>query len=194
MKRLEIILAFLAILGVTMMLLLIPGGSVLLSISLSILACIYNPLGIFYFNKIPIRRMFKKEYYEGISVLRLVGAAAGGIVLSILSVGMLFKLLQLPGSGVMLTVGLIPGSILFLVVLIKFFINTSATFYRNMLVRSLLIVGLSGIIYVTPGLTMVKIFFRNHPDYIEAYERAMNNPDDKELYRRAEEIREKIKN
>ncbi len=91
MKRLEIISAFLVILGTALMLLLISGGSILLSISLSILACIYNPLGMFYFNKIPIRRMFKKEYYEGISVLRLVGAAAGGIVLSILSVGMLVQ-------------------------------------------------------------------------------------------------------
>lgn len=192
MKPLEIVSASLAILGVTMMLLLISGGSVLLSISLTILACIYNPLGIFYFNKIPIRRMFKKEYYEGISVLRLVGATSGGIVLSIISVGMLFKLLQLPGSGIMLTVGLIPGSILCLVVLIKFLIKREITFYREMLVRSLLVVGLSGIIYVIPGLTMVKTFFRNHPDYIEAYEKALNNPDDKELYRRAEEIREKI--
>ncbi len=94
----------------------------------------------------------------------------------------------------MLTVGLIPGSILCLVVLIKFLINTRTTFYRNMLIRSLLVVGLSGIIYTIPGLTMVRIFFRNHPDYIEAYEKAMDNPDDKELYRRAEEIRQKISN
>lgn len=194
MKRLEIISASLAILGVTMMLLLIPGGSVLLVISLSILAFIYNLFGIFYFNRIPIRRMFKKEYYEGISVLRLVGATGGGIVLSILSVGMLFKLLQLPGSGVLLIVGLIPGSILCLVVLIKFLIKRETPFYRGMLVRSLLVVGLAGIIYTIPSLTLVKTFFRNHPDYIEAYEKAMNDPDDKELYRRAEEIRERIKN
>ncbi|MBV6643604.1 MAG: hypothetical protein KI791_22990 [Cyclobacteriaceae bacterium] len=194
MKRLEIISASLAILGVTMMLLLIPGGSVLLGISFTILACIYYLFGTFFFNKIPVNRIFKKASYEKIPVLRLVGAFGGGAIFSILSVGMLFKLLQLPGAGIMLGVGLIPGSILCLVVLIKFLIKRETPFYRGMLVRSLLVVGLAGIIYTIPSLTMVKTFFRNHPDYIEAYEKAMNDPDDKELYRIAEEIREKIKN
>ncbi|MEQ9217848.1 MAG: hypothetical protein RLO17_07400 [Cyclobacteriaceae bacterium] len=139
-----------------------------------------------------MRKIFKRDSYEELSVLRLVGAFGGGVIFSILSVGMLFKLLQLPGSDVMLIVGLYSGSLFLLIILIKLFMNRETTFYRDMVVRSLLILSLSGILYSVSGLTLVKIFYRNHSKYIQAYERAANNPADMELQQKAEEIRSNI--
>ena len=124
--------------------------------------------------------------------MRVTGAVAGGLIFSILCVGMLFKLLQLPGSRPMLIAGLCAGCLFLLIILIRFLINRGNTFYRDMVVRSLLILSLSGILYSVSGLTLVKIFYRNHPEYIQAYEKAANNPDDMDLQRQAEEIREKI--
>ena len=62
-----------------------------------------------------------------------------------------------------------------------------------MLVRTILIVGLSGILVATPGLTLVKIFFRDNPEYIKAYELAAQNPNNQDLQIKAEEAREKEK-
>ena len=192
MKRIEFITAFLIVLGIGMKLLLIPGGSVILGISLTVLACLYYPAGIFYFNNIHLTGIFKKKSYKELSFLRVTGAVAGGLIFSILCVGMLFKLLQLPGSRPMLIAGLCAGCLFLLIILIRFLINRGNTFYRDMVVRSLLILSLSGILYSVSGLTLVKIFYRNHPEYIQAYEKAANNPNDMDLQRQAEEIREKI--
>jgi len=122
--------------------------------------------------------------------MRGLGTFGGGLIFSILTIGMLFKLLQLPGAGVMLTIGLTAGTLFFVVTLVKYFINRDSSFHKNMIIRSVIIVGLSGILVVTPGLTLVKVFYRDNPEYIKAYEQAAMNPDDRDLQLKAEEARE----
>jgi len=191
MKKIEQITVALAILGVVMKLLLLPGNAAFIGISLPILATIYFPLGFFYFNSIPIGKIFRKSSYNGISVPRGFGTFGAGLIFSILSTGILFKLLQLPGTGNMLTIGLTGGILLFFVILAKYYTNRDSSFYRSMFFRTLIIVGISGILFATPGLTLVKIFYRDNPEYVKAYEQSANNPDDRELWIKAEQTREK---
>ena len=190
MKRIEQIAAVLTIIGILMKLLLISGGAIVLGISLTVLATIYYPIGFFYFNSIPFGKIFKKESYKEMTFMRGLGTFGGGLIFSILTIGMLFKLLQLPGAGVMLTIGLTAGTLFFVVTLVKYFINRDSSFHKNMIIRSVIIVGLSGILVVTPGLTLVKVFYRDNPEYIKAYEQAAMNPDDRDLQLKAEEARE----
>ncbi|MEP4534727.1 MAG: hypothetical protein ABJ004_16670 [Cyclobacteriaceae bacterium] len=194
MKRIEQIAAVFTFIGILMKLLLIPGGAIVLGISLTVLATIYYPIGFFYFNSIPKGKIFKKESYAGLTFTRGLGTFGGGLIFSILAIGSLFKLLQLPGAAAMLTIGLTAGSLFFIVTLIKYFMNRVSSFHRNMLVRTILIVGLSGILVATPSLTLVKIFFRDNPEYINAYQLANQNPNDQDLRRKAEEAREKGNN
>lgn len=191
MKRIEQIAAVLTAIGILMKLFLISGGAIVFGISLTLLATIYYPLGFFYFNSVPIDGIFKKETYKKITITRGIGSFGGGLIFSILCIGILFKLLQLPGAGVMLTTGFKIGILFLVITLIKYLKNRESTFLKIMAIRAIIIIGLSGISFVTPGLTLVKIFFRNNPEYIEAYEQAAMNPNDKNLQLKAEEAREK---
>ena len=134
MKRIEQIAAVLSFIGILMKLFLISDGAIVLGISLTVLATIYYPIGLFYFNSIPIGKIFKKESYAELTFMRGLGTFGGGLIFSILAIGSLFKLLQLPGAGAMLAIGLSAGSLLFVAALIKYFMNRVSSFHRNMLV------------------------------------------------------------
>ncbi len=194
MKRIEQIVVATAVIGVIMKLLLLSEGSTVLGISLSVLAILYYPLGFFYFNGIPIHKIFKKKSYEGMTVFSGIGTFGGGLIFCILSIGILFKLLQLPGARVMLIAGLLPGILFLAVSLFLYFKNRESSFLKSMVIRTIVILAVSGILYATPGLTLVKVFHRNNPAYIEAYEELLKNPRDEELQRKAEELREKTEN
>jgi len=193
MKRIEQIVAALTAIGILMKLLLISGGAIVLGISLTVLATIYYPIGFFFFNSIPIGKIFKKKSYTGLTFMRGLGTFGGGLIFSILIIGGLFKLLQLPGAGAMLTIGLTAGTLFFIVTLVKYFMNRGSSFLRSMVVRTIIIIGLSGVLMATSGLTLVKIFYRDNPEYIKAYEQAAENPNDQDLQLKAEEAREKGK-
>tara|TARA_B100000609_G_C17114940_1_gene381763 strand:+ start:61 stop:252 length:192 start_codon:yes stop_codon:yes gene_type:complete len=50
--------------------------------------------------------------------------------------------------------------------------------------------ALMGVIFISvSGLTLVKVFYRDNPAYIEAYEQLMQDPRNEELQRKAEEAR-----
>ncbi|WP_425392188.1 hypothetical protein [Ekhidna sp.] len=191
MKKIELIAAAITAIGILMMLLLMPGGSMILGISMTALAILYYPIGFFYFNSIPMREIFKKESYKGITLVRGLGAFGGGMIFSILAIGSLFKLLQLPGSGLMLTVGLTAGVFYLIIILIKYFSQGGSRFLKNMIVRSTIVIALSGVLMATPGTTLVKVFFRDNPEYIKAYEKAAKNPENRQLQLKAEEARQK---
>lgn len=191
MKRIEQLALGLSVLAILMKLALISGGDELLGISLTSLAVLYYPLGIFYFNDIPIGKIFNRDAYKAIKFSRRIGTVGGGIIFSILTVGMLFKFLQLPGAGEIQSIGLTGGGLFLILVLIKYLGNRENVFYKNMVVRTLVIIGISGVLVATPGLTLVKVFHRDNPEYVDAYEAASLNPNDSELQRKAEEIRMK---
>ena len=193
MKRIEQITVFLSIIGILMKALLIAGGDTVLGVSLTVLAIIYYPIGFFFFNSIPSGKIFKKESYAGLTFTRGLGTFGGGLIFSILTIGCLFKLLQLPGAAAMLTIGLTAGMLFLIVSSIKYLVNRDSSLLRNMLLRTIIIISVSGILAVTPSLSLVKVFYRDHPKYIKAYEKATLNPNDRDLQIEAEEAREKTK-
>lgn len=180
-----------SIIGVLMKLFLFEEGNTVLGLSLTFLAIIYYPLGFFYFNSVPIAKIFDRKSYKEITILKGIGAFGAGVIFAILCVGVLFKLLQLPGASEMLIIGLTSGAILFVVILFKYRINKNSRYSRKILIRSIIWLPISSLLYLTPGLTLVKIFHRNDPEYIEAYERAAMSPSDEELWRKADEARKR---
>lgn len=159
-----------------------------MGISLTILAVIYYPLGFFFFNFVKPKEVFSSASYKKVTFSRGLGTIGGGLIYAILIIGILFKILQLPGSGPMLMVGTISTLIFLVVVLIKFIRNRS-NFLLSMLKRTV-IWALMGVIFISvSGLTLVKVFYRDNPAYIEAYEQLMQDPRNEELQRKAEEAR-----
>jgi len=173
---------------------LVSGGDVLLSLGLSLLAILYYPLGLFVFNSIKARTIFKREAYKGITFLRGFGAVAAGIVFSILISGIQFKFLLLPGAGVMLGVGLAACGVLLVILLIKYILKNTLKFYKQMLVRTI-IIGIFGcILFLTPGTELVKFFHRDHPGYVKAFIESAENPKDENLQKKLDEEFEKMNN
>ena len=82
-----------------------PGGDLLLTLTCTVLASIYYFLGIPLFNKVTLKRALKRESYQGISKRRILGSLGFSWSLSILCIGIMFKLLLLPGAMTLLFAG-----------------------------------------------------------------------------------------
>jgi hypothetical protein len=183
MKTLEKIIGIAFVISLILRFNLIPGNGILTVFPLTILACIYNPLGFAFFNNIKLRKVFRKESYKGISTLRIIGAICAGIALSAICTGTLFRLQHYPGGEINLLSGLICTLIVLIIALIKFYKNKSE-FYSRIFKRIAIIGGFGLILAITPDITIAKIQFRNHPDYINALENYNNNPQSQELWQK----------
>lgn len=135
MKKAEIILIIVAMLGVILSFIPVPGGNILTILSITFLACLYFYFGFALFNGIRLRDIFKKSSYQGISALRIIGAIVTGIAISMAIVGMEFRIMRWPGASIMLMVGGLGLCLLLITALIKYF-SAKAPFYLNILKRA----------------------------------------------------------
>jgi uncharacterized protein (TIGR02145 family) len=185
MKKLEKILGIVLIFALILKFNLITGHGILTVFSLTILSLIYFPFGFAFFSQIKLKRIFRKDSYQGLSALKIIGAFSAGIALSAVCMGILFRLQHYIGGELYLIIGLVSTFIVLIIALIKFVKNKTA-FYTRIFKRIAIIGGFGLILAIIPDLTIIKIAFRNHPDYIKAYENYMNNPQDKELCKKME--------
>ena len=175
MKLLEKILSILILIAFILNLILVPFSGVLLTIFLLILALIYYPFGFVFFNNIRLRNIFKKESYKDITVLHIIGAIGIGMALSDICIGILFKIQGYPMANLLLTVGLISALIILIIGLIKYLKSKSS--YYSFIFKRIAIIGLVGLLFLfISDLALVKIRFRNHPDYVKAYQEYTANP------------------
>lgn len=147
MKRLEKILAILILIAFVLKLILVPFSGVLLTIFLLIIALIYYPFGFAFFNNIRLRNIFKKESYKGISVLHIIGAIVVGMALSVICVGILFKIQGYPMANLLLTDGLISSVIILIIGLIKY--HKSKSSYYSFMLNRIAIIGGIGLLFLT---------------------------------------------
>lgn len=183
MKKLEKIIGLLAIGSVILKLLLIPYSGILLSISTMTLAMLYYPLGFALFNGVQVRKILKKESYNGKSTFKIIGAVGVGLALSILCIGILFKLQNYPFSDTNLKAGIFLTIIALLIVIIRL-AKTKNSFYKKILNRIVIIGGIGLLFLFVSDLQIVKIKYRNHPEYIKAYESYLKNPDNEETQKK----------
>ena len=166
MKKVEKILAALALIGLVMKFLLIPGHGLLLVFPLCFLSIIYFFLGFALFNDIPLRKMFKKESYQAISSAKLIGTIGLGFSFSELTFGMLFKIQNYPGSTTQLIGGLFFTIIILIIALVQYGKNKAA-FYKSIFFRISIIGSLGLITLLTPKDWLMKVTHRDDPEYIE---------------------------
>lgn len=182
MRIAEKICGVLVFVSLLLKLALIPlsGLSLLFVFAFLTIALIYFPLGFAFFNQIRLRRIFKSESYKGLSPGRILGAIGVGISLSPICLGIIFKIQDWPGANNMLEAGLIPSFIILIIAIYKYFKSTDH-YYKRIVIR-LLIIGVFGLtLLFTTQLRLVKIQFRNHPQYVHAYELYCKNPEDEIL-------------
>ena len=180
-SKVELTLLGIFIISIILLLISLPGGSMLMILSLGTLSFFYFYFGFAILNGITLRNIFKKKCYSGISSMRIVGAIGVGISLSMLNIGILFKLMSWPGSSFMLLVGLISISVFFAYSLIKIIINRSS-FYANILFRTAFFGSIGLLLLILPSYTLSEIRYgKHHPEYIEALKALENDPTNTEL-------------
>jgi len=191
MRKLEIITGIFFLIALIFYFNLIVGDSILLFFTLAILALVYFPLGFALFNNIPLKKVFKKESYKGLSSLQIISSVVLGIALSEICLGAQSKLLHRPYAKLHLTVGVF-FLFIALVLFIILFSKSKNSFSKSIITRMVIFGIFSLFLLNVSDLTLIKIQFRNHPRYIEAFQNYLKNPKSEELnvkldieYRRA---------
>jgi len=144
MKKVELILASIALLAFGLKLLSVTGGSILTVLSLSALAIIYFVLTFAIADNIKVAYIFNKSSYAQSKFIRILGAIFLGFGLSITLIGILFKVQHWPGANENLNVGLISIAVIGIIALLKY-AQKGLLFYKNILLR-IGVIGAVGII------------------------------------------------
>ena len=179
MRILEIVILVFCLGAVIALFTLIPGGALISMLSLTILGMFYFLFGILVFSGVGLRKAFKGGLKEVSSTVILAGIV-GGITLSTVTIGILFKILVLPGADQMLAIGTVGCLAVLLLCLIQLAKQRNRTSKLNV-ARLILFSGLSILLFFTSSLELVKIQYRNHPLYIQAYSAYINDPGNPEL-------------
>lgn len=149
MKKSELVFGLLALVALVLRFFALNGGAQLLIIALTALAVLYFYFGFALLNHIPLRKLFRKESYRSVSTMRIFGAIAAGTALSMVVVGILFKLLRWPGAHEMLLIGLMGLALVFAVAGIRY-IGSRAAFYPSLFVRLALFGGVGLLLIMQP--------------------------------------------
>tara|TARA_Y100000590_G_C15293588_1_gene853526 strand:- start:68 stop:649 length:582 start_codon:yes stop_codon:yes gene_type:complete len=191
MKKLELLLSTIAVIAFVLFMLLVPKSTLILVLSMLLLSMIYFYLSVALFNGVPTKKVFKKSSYTSFSKSSIVISILTGVALSFTLVGIIFKLLFWPGAEINLMIGLTGLLIASLTGTTKLFM-TRDSFYGNILKRTVTYGLVAFIIYLLPEFTLLEYRFRDYPDYVEAYKKAIKNPRDMELWDEVNKEREKI--
>jgi 4-hydroxybenzoate polyprenyltransferase len=107
MKKLETILLGLFFLSIILKIFSLSGGELILLLSGASLAMFYYVAGYFIMNDVSLRRLLKERNGKNVSVPVLFGSIMAGWDFSIITLGILFKLMFFPGADNMLVTGII---------------------------------------------------------------------------------------
>lgn len=177
MKKTEIILVIIALIGFGLYLIPIEGGTIIVTVSLILLSLMYFIFGFAFLNGIKLKKIFKKESYKGISVLSIILAIVMGMTLSTAVIGVLFGLLSWLGAGIMLVIGLLNLAFLGILILVGYLVDKSFSL-RGVMGRALILAGLSLLLLILPNRTIINFKERDYPEFLKT---PPENPGDKQL-------------
>lgn len=187
----ELILVGVFVLAFILNLFNVSGGSIGIVLGGSTLAMVYFYVSLIIFNKIPLRQVFKKEAYKGISIFRIIGSVGTGMALSTLVVGMVFKIMYWPNGDYMLLLGIVFCLISIVVSMIKY-TSKRDVFYKRLLFRLLGWVVVGVILYVLPPYTLLNMKYKDYPAYKEALIKSIEHPEDEAIRQKYVDEAEKM--
>ncbi len=176
LKKAELILALLFIIGSILDLFFVPGTQWVMLLSAMALSSLYFYLGFALLNNIPLSGIFKKYAYQGISSLRISGAVITGFLLAITVIGVLFKFMFWKGAYVILFFTVVPYAVIIIISLIRFS-KTEDGYYTGIITRVIPATIVSIILNALPSTFWVEIKYENYPYYVEALKELETNPD-----------------
>ncbi|SEM12548.1 hypothetical protein SAMN04487910_4192 [Aquimarina amphilecti] len=184
MRKLELcIFPIVTVIGIFIYLLDWPFGNELIILSLFGLSCLYFYFGFALFNNVSFREIFKKESYKNVSTKRIIGAIAAGFSISIVLLGMLFRVFRWPFGNQLLIIGVNFLNIVFIIGFVKI-IKENRTFYKRLLIRVVFYAILGYVFLLLPSYAFLTLKYKNHPDYIEAVKQLDQDPENLELQKK----------
>ncbi len=135
-------------------------------VSLSALATFYYIFGLAVFNQFPLRKILRKESYTGISKRRIAASLAFGWVLAILSIGILFKLLFLPGAMTQMFIGF-SIALSGLLITAFFYHESKRDFFKGIWIRLIPAILITYAFVNIPDLTLAEAL---DPENLELHE------------------------
>ena len=109
-----------------------------------------------------------------------MGAVATGFCLSELVIGILYKFQCWPGAGPMMIAALVPTLVILIISIVKY-ATKKTDYYKRILIRGVALEIITLVLFFTPTINLIKIQFRNHPGYVQAFIDYNNNPTNPEL-------------
>lgn len=177
MKKLELIL--LSLYGVFLVLnaLQLPGSSLLFILFSTSYSMFYFIAGFAIFNNISFAAFKNTKGLKSISPKRAVASIAFGMAISVLILGVLFKVLIWPGWQTMLINGL---GILIFAYLFSFLLakNKNNITLAKAKPRVLIAAIFGLVFYFLPSQTIVEIKYRYNPELKELLLQKLENPQD----------------
>lgn len=192
MKKTENIIVIIALIALGLKLIFIPGSGILTVVTFSSLSLIYFYFGFALFNHIKLRKIFKKDSYKEISSQRMLGTIGSGLALSTTTMGILFKFQSWPGAFIYLATGLIGLILVTLFGYLKYS-KSKADFYIPIFKRAAVFGGIALVLLLIPQATWIEIKYRDSPAFVEAYKKALADPENKALWDIVEAERQKMK-
>jgi len=197
MKKFELIVGLIAILGIFLQTRHWPGGGALTGLALMLLFVFYYVFSFAFFNDIRLQDIFKKTSYKDTNVKKIICAIVLGWALSTIIIGVLFKLQFWAGADFLLKTGLIYTGLILLIAIFFYFRNKSNNYIR-VFKRIVIYGGLGLVLYLIPTTTFLDIKYSNnpnyseHPDFTEHYEKILAEPYNSELHVQLEQLRREL--
>ncbi len=133
--------------------------------------------------------MLMKQSYQGMSAQLIIGSFAFGYSASVVVIGVLFKILLIPGSGIMLIVGV--QTIVLVAIIAAIFHAKRKRDYLKKVFPRLIVFGVMGTaVFFIPKSTLIEIYYSE--EMAEAYKASIENSNDEEAYKRLEEMRDSL--
>jgi hypothetical protein len=167
MRITEITLLALTVISGIWLYALLPGGEQMVFIVMTLLTLLYFGFGLLIFSQVGLRSAFNGGL-QGISGATMLASIVTGIAASTMIIGTLFKIMIMPGADEMLTFGLAATTVLFVVSLFRFMRSKNAI-TRFTLGRMTIYFLVGVILWSIPNVALVRVRYRNHPRYVEAY-------------------------
>lgn len=148
-----------------------PGGAVLLIISLTIIAMLYFPMAFYFFSDRELKRQ------------NLALSIVSGFFLSLVPIGIMFKLQYWPGAQLNLLIGTFSALI---ILAITYFLKSKSsddlkTYYKNLFLRTTVLLTLGIILCLTPTSTLLKIQYHDDSELARLKIQSYTNPDNQEF-------------
>jgi len=165
--RTEKLLSVIFLVGLVFKLLHWPGSGILLVLSLSTISILYFPAAFYFFSDKDIKRQ------------NLVLSIVSGLFLSLIPLGILFKIMYWQGSQFFLLMGTVTAPIFFVIIyLYKSQIKDDLkTYYKNLIRRTGILTSLTILFYLTPTSALLKVQYWDDPELARLKISYFANPD-----------------